>query len=82
MHGAAQGEIVPPAEIDRAIVEIIFRSVAIGNEDVAPGVAESLGFSATSAQLRALVDNRIQHLVTAEAITKTDGFLRLRSERP
>jgi hypothetical protein len=76
-----QPEFLPPAEIDRAIVEIISRSAAIGSEEVAPGVAEALGFSATSAQLRALVDDRVQHLVAAEAITTTDGFLRLRSER-
>jgi very-short-patch-repair endonuclease len=74
-------DFLPPAEIDRAIVEVISRSAAIGNEEVAPSVAEALGFSATSAQLRALIGDRVQHLVAAAAITATDGLLRLRNDR-
>lgn len=73
-----QPEFLPPAEIDRAIAEAISRSVAISEEEVARSVAEAFGFSATSAQLKAVVGDRIRHLVTASSITVVEGLLRLR----
>jgi hypothetical protein len=72
-----QPEYLPPAEIDQAIIEAISRSVAVDNEEVARGVAEALGFAATSAQLRAVVGERARHLVAAATITETHGLLRL-----
>lgn len=72
-----QPEYLPPAEIDQAIIEAISRSVAVDNEEVARGVAEALGFAATSAQLRAVVAERARHLVAAATITETHGLLRL-----
>jgi very-short-patch-repair endonuclease len=74
-----QPELLPPAEIDQAIIEAISRSVAVDNEEVARGVAEALGFSATSAQLRAVVGERARRLVAAATITETHGLLRLAS---
>lgn len=73
-----QPEFLPPAEIDRAIAEAISRSVAISVDEVARSVAEAFGFSVTSAQLRAVVGDRIDHLVAASSITVADGLLRLR----
>jgi hypothetical protein len=73
-----QPEFLPPAEIDIAIAEAISRSVAISAEEVARSVSEAFGFSATSAQLKAVVGDRIHHLVAASTITTVGGLLRLR----
>jgi very-short-patch-repair endonuclease len=76
-----QPEFLPPVEIDRAIVDSISRNVAIDDEEVARCVAESLGFSATSAQLRTLVSERVRHLVASASITAMDGVLRVSNSR-
>ena len=74
-----QLEFVPPGEIDKAITEAIARSVAISSEEVSRCVADALGFSATSAQLRAVVGERVHHLVSESSILAAEGLLRLRN---
>jgi hypothetical protein len=74
-----QPELLPPAEVDLAIVQAVARSVAIGRDEVAGCVGTALGFAATSAQLRALVGERVNHLLSAGQITDHDDLLRLRS---
>lgn len=72
-----QTEFLPPSEVDCAILEAISRSVAIGSAEVAPTVAEAFGFSTTSAQLRALVGERLAYLLANIRITEQDGLLRV-----
>jgi hypothetical protein len=72
-----QTEFLPPSEVDCAVLEAISRSVAIVGDEIAPVVAEAFGFSATSAQLRALVNERVAHLLTNARVTEQDGLLRV-----
>jgi len=67
---------LPPAEIDLAIFGAVERSIAISPDEAARAVAEALGFAALSAQLRAIVLERIRHLVSASALGEKDGLLR------
>jgi very-short-patch-repair endonuclease len=67
---------LPPAEIDLAIVEAVERSIAISPDEAARAVAEALGFAALSAQLRAVVLERVRELVSETTLSEKDGLLR------
>lgn len=71
-----QLDFLPPQEIDAALLDAVSRNIAITVEEAARAVSEALGFSATSSQLRALVEARAQQLASSAAIGLVDGVLR------
>lgn len=75
--GLRHPDLLPPAEVDEAIRQAVIRNVAIGTDEVARAVAETLGFNSTSAPLKALVQSRTAALVAAGALTDADGLLRI-----
>ena len=74
-----QPDYLPPTEIDEAIKQTIARSVAITPDEVARGVAEALGFNATSAPLKGVVLERVKSLIQVDVVNEVDGLLRLAS---
>lgn len=67
---------LPPAELDLAILEAVERSIAISADEAARAVAEALGFAALSAQLKAVVLDRVGQLVSQKTLSEKDGLLR------
>lgn len=71
-----QLDFLPPQEVDMAIVEAVNRNIALTVEDAARAVAEALGLSAASPQMKALVAARADYLATTSSIGMAEGMLR------
>jgi very-short-patch-repair endonuclease len=73
-------EVLPPAELRLAALSIIHQNYGAGREEVATIVSRLLGFKATSAQLRATIEQTIEDLLASGAlIIGDDGTLILPS---
>ena len=71
-------EVLPPAELRIAALSIVHQNYGAGSEEVVTIVSRLLGFKATSAQLRATIEQAIDDLLESGALTiGDDGTLRL-----
>jgi hypothetical protein len=68
-------EMLPPEEIDQALLQIIDDHFGAKPEELVQATSRAFGYSATSAQLRATISAGIERLVRAGAISEKDGFL-------
>jgi very-short-patch-repair endonuclease len=68
-------EALPPAEIDAAALDIVAANYGAGRDELVLAVARDFGFAATSAQLRAVIDARIDALVASGELAAKDGIL-------
>jgi len=68
-------EMLPPAEIDAALLGIVAENFGAARAELAPAAARSFGFAATSAQLRAVLESRIDNLVASGRLRVKDGLL-------
>ncbi len=70
-------EMLPPEEVKAAIVTLVRDNFGAEPDALAQQVSRALGFAATSAQLRSLVDECIEELRAAGEIYLTDGRLKI-----
>lgn len=68
-------EMLPPSEIRRAILSLIEVNFGATSEEVALYVSRALGFKATSAQLRDVIEKQISVLFSTGTLRITDGVL-------
>jgi very-short-patch-repair endonuclease len=60
-------EVLPPAELRLAALSIVHQNYGAGREEVVTIVSRLLGFKATSAQLRATIEQAIEDLLASGA---------------
>jgi very-short-patch-repair endonuclease len=69
-------EMLPPAEIDKAILEIVTENYGATQAQLIQAVSRALGFSATSSQLKEVIAYRISsNVVTGKLVAKDDLLL-------
>ena len=56
-------EMIPPVEIRQAIQYLVADHVGLGREEVTLLLARSLGFKATSAKLRSVIETTLQGMI-------------------
>ena len=70
-------DMLPPSEVQSAIVMAVERNIGISPSECAVEVARMLGYRATSAGMRRLVSAQAQKLVAAGRLLKAGSELRL-----
>ena len=62
-------EALPPAEIDQVLLTIIDANYGAGRDDLVQAASRAFGFSATSAQLREVLQAGVGRLEAADVVT-------------
>lgn len=70
-------DMLPPQEIDTAVVEFIRDHISTSTDETIRAVARLFGFKSTSQQLRSRIGSRIDVLVSSGSLINTGGSLRL-----
>ena len=73
--GTRKAVNIPPAEIDLALEHTTRLARLLTREEAAKEVSVLLGFKALSADFRATISSRIDHLVRQNTLQETDGKL-------
>ncbi|CAN5764844.1 hypothetical protein BH23PLA1_BH23PLA1_06840 [soil metagenome] len=68
-------EMIPPAEIRQAITHLVNHHVGIRRVELAPMVARTFGFKATSPRLREEIEEALKRLLEAGKITAKENKL-------
>jgi very-short-patch-repair endonuclease len=68
-------EMLPPAEIDLAIIKAVGENFGAQRHELIQAVSRSFGFAATSGQLRAVFEDSINRLLKADALALRDDLL-------
>ena len=71
-------EMLPPSELDSAILDAIERNIALEVTDCPPEVARMLGYKSTSSALRERIEQRADQLVATGRLEQRGSELRLR----
>ena len=72
-----QLKMLPPTEVQAAVLKSVEQNIAIGVDDCPVQVARLFGFKKTSPKFRALVKAQIQTLVQKHKLKKVDSELKL-----
>lgn len=72
-------ELLPPMEMDVAILELVRNNLGASLDEIALHVSRRLGFRTTSAQLRAALVGRAESLLASAALDLRNGLLVERS---
>jgi very-short-patch-repair endonuclease len=75
--GLRQPSMLPPAELQAAIETVIRSNLGATNGEVVLSVSRMLGFKATSAQLKAVIDAVTARMVASGAIADVNGHLQM-----
>jgi len=75
-------EFLPPRELCKAIVAVVESHVAVAADEIAVQVGRLLGFKATSAQLRSVIEEQIEVLVEGIQLTKRNERYSLCKDEP
>jgi hypothetical protein len=73
-------EMLPPQEIDAAILKFIEAHISSTLEETARGIARILGFRSTSQQLRGLIESRVEFHILSRRVSRDGNVLRLMRE--
>lgn len=68
-------ELLPPMEVEAAILELVQENLGASMDEIALHVSRRLGFRTTSAQLRAVLVVRAEALVARGALVLRNGML-------
>lgn len=68
-------EMLPPAEIEAAILRIVDENFGAGRDELIHALSRTFGYAATSAQLRARLNEEIDRLLATRALAEKDGLL-------
>jgi hypothetical protein len=75
-------EALPPAEIERAILDIVRTHFGATDDQIALAVSRAIGFKATSGQLRALIAEVVAAAIAKGWIDRKNGVLVTGAEAP
>jgi len=67
--------MLPPSEIEAALVAVVNENYGAGREELVLAVARVFGFASTSSQLRAELLSGIKRLESRGALQEKDGLL-------
>jgi hypothetical protein len=73
--GLRKPDMLPPTEIRLAVMDIVQSNFGATRDEAAIGVARLLGFKATSAQLKAVIEREINYLIDNGNMGEKEGFL-------
>ncbi len=68
-------EMLPPAEIDKSLLDIVDANFGAGTDDLIQASARAFGYHATSASLRAALHAGIERLKASGALVEKAGML-------
>lgn len=68
-------EMLPPAEIEQAMLEIVQANFGAGRDDLIQAASRAFGFASTSGQLRGHLAQSMEQLVSAGHLVEKDGLL-------
>lgn len=68
-------DMLPPDEIEHAMLEIVNVNFGAGREDLIQATSRAFGFAATSSQLRAVLVSALDQLVAKERLIEQGGLL-------
>ncbi len=68
-------DMLPPAEIDAAVLKVVADNYGAALSDLIPAVARLFGFGSTSAALRTRIDERVSALTVDGHLTRKGGLL-------
>jgi hypothetical protein len=77
--GLRKPEMLPPREIEAAVRQVVLSSLGARTDEVVMAVSRMLGFKATSAQLRQLVQAAASALLARGELTSTGDMLQVLS---
>ncbi len=73
-------EMLPPQEIEAAMLFLLRSNFGATREQIIPAVARALGIRTTSSQLRGVIDNILGGAVTSGILTEVMGMLTVAEE--
>jgi hypothetical protein len=80
--GLKRPEMLPPAEIERAILVLIEDNLGVNRDEAIVAVARMLGFKSTGQQLKEVIARQLERLVSAgKIVAKSDTLYLADSEQ-
>lgn len=73
-------DYLPSQEIDAAVMAIVERNLGATIDELVLHVSRQLGYRSTSAQLRALIEDRIEDLLKKRSLESSNGFVKLAAD--
>lgn len=67
-------EVIPPAEIEAAAIAIVDENYGAGRDELIQAIARAFGFASTSAQLRSVIERRIDHMAGTGGLQLREGL--------
>jgi hypothetical protein len=68
-------EMLPPAEIDKSLIDIVDANFGAGVDDLIQASARALGYASTSSQLRATLSAGVERLLADGNLVEKAGML-------
>jgi very-short-patch-repair endonuclease len=75
-------EALPPAELERAVLDIVRTHFGAADDQIALAVSRAVGFKSTSAQLRTLIADIVTAAIAKSWIDRKNGVLVTGAEAP
>jgi len=79
--GLRKPESLPPQEIRKAILLLVEENYGVSRDELPVEVARLFGFKATSAQLREVIEQQIQAMLSSKSLQDMDGHVTASVER-
>ena len=70
-----KAEMLPPSEIEVAILIMVRKNFGATREQVIQAVARGMGIQNTSAQVRSVIDDVVSSVLTARRLIEVEGML-------
>ncbi len=80
--GLRKPDHLPPAEIEVAIISLVDRNFGASNDELVTATSRALGYSATSAHLRAVIEHVITDLLESGRLFEQDNVYRTAPNAP
>jgi hypothetical protein len=68
-------EMLPPAEIEKAIFDTVSANFGAGRNDLVQAISRGFGFSATSAQLRAMIETEVDKAIASGRLAEQGDLI-------
>jgi very-short-patch-repair endonuclease len=73
--GLRKPDMLPPVEIEAAVIKVVDDNYGAARADLAPAAARLLGFATTGAALKTRIDDRVAKLETDGRLIEKNGLL-------
>ena len=74
--------MLPPVELRAAVLALVEQNLGADREEAITSVSRAVGFRATSAQLRAIIEEQTQLLLQFGELQEAEGRLRRPQQQP